>query len=70
MSYELKKALDVLSEKEKDLKRHTYKGIRELSLFRPEVSVVYYYLTTLYFESEMSGEGSTVVEMIKRRGYP
>ena len=65
-----KMALDVLSEKEKDLKRHTYKGIRELSLFRPEVSVVYYYLTTLYFESEMSGEGSTVVEMIKRRGYP
>ena len=49
-------ALDVLSEKEKDLKRHTYKGIRELSLFRPEVSVVYYDLTTLYFESEISDE--------------
>ena len=54
MSHELKKALDVLSEKEKDLKRHTYKGIRELSLFKPEVSVVYYDLTTLYFESEIS----------------
>jgi len=54
MSHELKRALDVLSEKEKDLKRHTYKGIRELSLFRPEVSVVYYDLTTLYFESEIS----------------
>ena len=49
-------ALDVLSEKEKDFKRHTYKGIRELSLFRPEVSVVYYDLTTLYFESEISDE--------------
>jgi len=56
MSHELKKALDVLSEKEKDPKRHTYKGIRELSLFRPEVSVVYYDLTTLYFESEISDE--------------
>jgi len=56
MSHELKKALDVLSEKEKDLKRHTYKGIRELSLFRPGVSVVYYDLTTLYFESEISDE--------------
>ena len=52
----LYRALDVLSEKEKDLKRHTYKGIRELSLFRPEVSVVYYDLTTLYFESEISDE--------------
>jgi len=52
----LYRALDVLSEKAKDLKKHTYRGIRELSLFKPEVSVVYYDLTTLYFESEISDE--------------
>ncbi len=51
MSHDLKMALDVLSEKEKDLKRHIYRGIRELSLFRPEVSVVYYDLTTLYLRA-------------------
>jgi len=51
MSHDLKMALDVLSEKEKDLKRHTYKSIRELNLFKSEVSVVYYDPTTLYLRA-------------------
>ena len=52
----LYRSLDILAEEAEVLKKHTYHGIRPLSLFKPQVSVVYYDLTTLYFESEIADE--------------
>jgi len=52
----LYRSLDLLSREAEELKRQTYRGVRVLSLFKPEVRVVYYDLTTLYFESEIADE--------------
>lgn len=50
----LYRSLDVLSEETEGIKRELYN--RQLELFRERVKVVFYDLTTLYFESEVSDE--------------
>jgi len=56
----LYRSLDILAEHKDMLQRGLYK--RALSLFKPEVKVVFYDLTTLYFESQNEDE-------LRRYGY-
>ena len=56
----LYRTLDILVQEDQGLKEHLYR--KQLELFRPEVRVVYYDLTTLYFESEVEDE-------LKRYGF-
>ena len=58
--WHLYRALDILAENRNLLQRDLYE--RTLSLFKPEVKVVFYDLTTLYFESQQEDE-------LRRYGY-
>ena len=58
----LYRSLDILADEAGNIKKHLYEERRQLELFRPSVDVVFYDLTTIYFESELEDE-------LKKFGY-
>lgn len=56
------RTLDILSEEQESLKRHIFKS--RSSLFSEQLDVVFYDVTTLYFDSMVEEEGS-----LRQKGY-